>query len=221
MEYKAIRDAMHKTGRLTHMARIESVCVYCGSSKGADPLFAAEARRLGEILASNDIRLVYGGGGVGLMAEVATAVAMNGGAVTGIIPQFLISRERAFDHAAEIIVTEDMHERKKLMFERADAFVALPGGVGTLEELVEQLTWAQLGRHKKPILVANIAGFWDPLLALIDHMRDSAFIRAATPVDVLVANRIDDILPMLHAAVAGVADADIHGRAPRVAVEKM
>ncbi|MEP9378805.1 TIGR00730 family Rossman fold protein [Aquabacter sp. CN5-332] len=203
------------------MAHIESVCVYCGSSRGGTPLFAAEARRFGEILARNGVRLVYGGGGIGLMGEVAAAAAMNGGAVTGIIPEFLLSRERAFDYAAEMIVTEDMHERKKLMFERADAFVALPGGVGTLEELVEQLTWAQLGRHRKPILVANIAGFWDPLLALLDHMRGCEFIRSTTPVEVLVAHEIDDILPMLQAAASGVEEAQIRGKEPRAAVEKM
>ena len=203
------------------MATIESVCVYCGSAKGADPVFATEARRFGEILAREGVRLVYGGGGIGLMGEVAGAVALNGGAVTGIIPDFLRSKERAFRHAAEIVVTQDMHERKKLMFERADAFVALPGGVGTLEELVEQLTWAQLGRHRKPILVANIGGFWDPLLTLLDHMRDSDFIRAATPVDVLVATDTDQILPMLRAAAAHVPEAALRGAQPQAAVDKM
>ncbi|TCT03200.1 TIGR00730 family Rossman fold protein [Aquabacter spiritensis] len=203
------------------MARIESICVYCGSSRGADPQFTAAARQFGQILAASGVRLVYGGGGIGLMGEVAAAVAQNGGQVTGIIPHFLMSRERAFGYAAEMIVTEDMHARKKLMFERADAFVALPGGVGTLEELVEQMTWAQLGRHRKPILVANIDGFWNPLLALIDHMRDSGFIRETTPVDVLVADAVADILPMLQAAVAGMAETQIRGPAPQVAIEKM
>ncbi|HQS09396.1 MAG TPA: TIGR00730 family Rossman fold protein [Xanthobacteraceae bacterium] len=202
------------------MARIESVCVYCGSSPGSDPIFVEEARRFGEILARNGVRLVYGGGGVGLMGEVATAVARNGGEVTGIIPQFLISRERAFDHGGELVVTTDMHERKKLMFERADAFVALPGGVGTLEELVEQLTWAQLGQHQKPILVANIAGFWDPFLSLLDHMRANAFIRGTAPVNVLVAEDAGQILPMLQAAAAGVKEADIHAAAS-AAIEGM
>ncbi|MEW6121415.1 MAG: TIGR00730 family Rossman fold protein [Pseudomonadota bacterium] len=203
------------------MASIESICVYCGSSKGADPRFAGEARRFGTLLARNGIRLVYGGGGVGLMGEVATAVALNGGKVTGIIPQFLISRERAFEHDAELVITQDMHERKRLMFDRADAFVALPGGVGTLEELVEQLTWAQLGRHRKPILVANIAGFWDPLLALLDHMRDSAFIGGANPVDILVADNVDQILPMLRAATATVPEEELHGAQPQLVIDKM
>lgn len=203
------------------MASIESICVYCGASKGGDPLFAGEARRFGTLLARNGIRLVYGGGGVGLMGEVATAVAVNGGQVTGIIPHFLISRERAFAHDAEMIITDDMHERKRLMFDRADAFVALPGGVGTLEELVEQLTWAQLGRHRKPILVANIAGFWDPLLSLLDHMRSSAFIGGANPVDILVADEVDQILPMLRAATAVVPEEELRGAQPHLAIDKM
>ncbi len=192
------------------MARLESVCVYCGSSTGSDPLFVDQARAFGTALAREGLRLIYGGGGVGLMGEVASAVALGGGQVTGIIPEFLTSRERAFGHAAEMIVTTDMHERKRLMFERADAFVALPGGVGTLEELVEQLTWAQLGQHAKPILVANISGFWDPFLSLLDHMRANAFIRSANPVKLLVAEEVDEILPMLRAAAASVSDRDLH-----------
>ena len=128
------------------------------------------ARRFGRILAENRIGLVYGGGSVGLMGAFAEAVLDHGGQVTGIIPEFLTDREHMLMRAQEMIVTRDMHERKQLMFEQADAFVALPGGVGTLEELVEQITWAQLGRHSKPILIANIEHFWDPLCALLDHM---------------------------------------------------
>lgn len=192
------------------MARIESVCVYCGSASGSEALFAEESRRFGRILAAEGVRLVYGGGGIGLMGEVAGAVALAGGAVTGIIPRFLMTRERAFAHEAEIVVVEDMHERKRLMFDRADAFVALPGGVGTLEELVEQLTWAQLGRHRKPILLANMAGFWDPFLGLIDHMRETGFIRTDTPVDILTADRVEDILPRLRVAAAAVPERILH-----------
>ena len=127
----------------------------------------------------------------------------HGGEVTGIIPEFLTKRERPRRLAQELIVTPDMHERKRTMFERADAFVALPGGIGTLEELVEQLTWAQLGRHKKPILIANINGYWDPLLALIEHMRAVKFMPPALRVDFLVAERVEDILPRLREARAG------------------
>ena len=186
------------------MARIKSVCVYCGSSPGTNPAYVAQARQFGRLLAQDGIRLVYGGGGIGLMGEVASATAMAGGTVTGIIPDFLRSRERAFAHEAEIIVVSDMHERKRLMFEKADAFVALPGGIGTLEELVEQLTWAQLGQHRKPILLLNIGGFWNPFLTLIDHMRTNEFIRPHAPVEFLTAHAAEDILPILRAAVEDI-----------------
>src|SRR6202008_5173912 len=128
-------------------------------------------------------------GSTGLMGALADAVLKNGGDVTGIIPEFLTNREKPRRLAQELIVTRDMHERKRKMFERADGFVALPGGIGTLEELVEQLTWAQLGRHKKPILIANIKGYWDPLLTLIEHMRAVKFVPSAFNVDFLVATR--------------------------------
>src|SRR2546430_6571055 len=179
------------------MSLIRTVCVYCGSSSGTDPAFVEAARELGRILAENRVLLVYGGGTVGLMGALATAVLDHGGEVTGVIPEFLTARERKLTRAQEIIVTRDMHERKLLMFERADAFGALPGGIGTLEETIEQMTWAQLGRHKKPILLANIKGFWDPLCALIEHMQELAFIRPGLNVDPLVADRVEDILPML------------------------
>ena len=143
-----------------------------------------------------------------LMGAVASSSLDHGGRVTGIIPDFLTARENALARVQEMIVTHDMHERKRLMFERSDAFVALPGGVGTLEELVEQLTWQQLGRHSKPILLANIDGFWEPLIALLDHMRSTAFIRPTLSVSVLKAERVDDILPMLRAAAAKTPEAD-------------
>ena len=141
------------------MNKIKTVCVYCGSGPGTNPRFVEAAIALGKALAESGIRLVYGGGSIGLMGAVATSVLDHGGTVTGIIPDFLTSRENALTRIQEMIVTPDMHERKRLMFERSDAFVALPGGIGTLEELVEQLTWQQLGRHSKPILLANIDGF--------------------------------------------------------------
>lgn len=190
------------------MSKIKTVCVYCGSGPGTNPSFVEAAIALGKAFAENDIRLVYGGGSVGLMGAVAKSTLDHGGSVTGIIPEFLRSREHALTSVQEMIVTPDMHERKRLMFERSDAFVALPGGVGTLEELVEQLTWQQLGRHSKPILLANIDGFWEPLLALLAHMRATAFIRPALAVDVLKAERIDDILPMLRSAAAKVPEAE-------------
>jgi len=188
------------------MNKIQTVCVYCGSGPGTNPRFVEAAIGLGKALAENGIRLVYGGGSIGLMGAVATSVLDHGGAVTGIIPDFLTARENALTRVQEMIVTPDMHERKRLMFERSDAFVALPGGIGTLEELVEQLTWQQLGRHSKPVLLANIENFWEPFFALIAHMRATAFIRPTLAVDILKAERVEDIVPRLHAAAALAAE---------------
>lgn len=189
------------------MASIKNICVYCGSGPGTNPGFVKAATAFGKILAENGVGLVYGGGSIGLMGAVATGALDHGGAVTGIIPDFLTARENALQRAQELIVTKNMHERKQLMFERSDAFVALPGGIGTLEELVEQMTWAQLGRHNKPILMANIEGFWNPLLALLTHMKDTAFIRANLSVDILTAERVEDILPTLEKAASRVPEA--------------
>jgi uncharacterized protein (TIGR00730 family) len=188
------------------MNEIKTVCVYCGSGAGTNPRFVEAAHALGKILAENGVSLVYGGGSVGLMGAVADAVRDHGGHVIGIIPQFLVTRENAVARGQELVVTPDMHERKRLMFERSDAFVALPGGIGTLEELVEQLTWQQLGRHTKPVLIADIDGFWEPLLALLAHMRATEFIRPAFNVDILKAERVEDILPRLRAAAAAVPE---------------
>jgi len=186
---------------LDSMAHLSSVCVYCGSGLGANPAHAEAARILGQSMAEAGVRLVYGGGSVGLMGTIARAVLDAGGAVTGIIPGFLQNRERPFQDLSELVVTEDMHARKMLMFERADAFVALAGGVRTLEELVEQMTWAQLGRHEKPVLLANIGGFWDPLIRLLDAMRREKLIRADLEIAMLIARRAEDIVPMLQRAV--------------------
>jgi uncharacterized protein (TIGR00730 family) len=185
---------------MASMSKIKTVCVYCGSGPGTNPRFVEAAIALGRALAESGIRLVYGGGSIGLMGAIATSVLDHGGIVTGIIPDFLTSRENALTRVQEMIVTPDMHERKRLMFERSDAFVALPGGIGTLEELVEQLTWQQLGRHSKPILIANIDGFWEPLLALLSHMRATQFIRPSLAINILKAERVEDILPRLRAA---------------------
>jgi uncharacterized protein (TIGR00730 family) len=188
------------------MSKIKTVCVYCGSGPGTNPLFVDAAVAFGKALADNGIRLVYGGGSLGLMGAVATSVLDHGGTVTGIIPDFLTARENALTRVQEMIVTPDMHERKRLMFEHSDAFVALPGGIGTLEELVEQLTWKQLGRHAKPVLLANIDDFWEPLFALLSHMRETEFIRSGLTVDILKAERVEDILPRWRAAAAPVPD---------------
>jgi uncharacterized protein (TIGR00730 family) len=195
-----IKEPLATTDRL-----IRNICVYCGSSGGLDPIYLEAARALGRALATAKIGLIYGGGGAGLMGALARSVLDNGGFVTGIIPEFLTEREAMFDAAQNLIVVPDMHTRKRLMFEKADAFVALPGGVGTLEELVEQLTWVQLERHTKPVLIADIGGFWRPLLALFAHMRERSFIQAAFEVRYLVAESVQDILPMIEAAAARTA----------------
>jgi uncharacterized protein (TIGR00730 family) len=195
------------------MSSIQNICVYCGSGPGADPAFAEAARTLGTIFAKNGIGLVYGGGSIGLMGELANAVLDNGGKATGVIPTFLVNREHALGRG-RIIETRDMHERKQRMFDEADAFVALPGGVGTLEELVEQMTWAQLGRHQKPILLANVKKFWAPLCALLDHMEELRFIRDGLAVVYLVAERIEDILPMLRERAEQVSEPEKEMKPP-------
>lgn len=179
---------------------VQGVCVYCGSGKGLNPAYAVAARKLGKALADHNLRLVYGGGSLGLMGEVARATLGGGGKVTGIIPDFLGAREMMLKDVDELIVVESMHVRKQLMFDRADAFVALPGGIGTLEELVEQLTWSQLGRHTKPIVIANIEGFWDPFLKLLEHMKGDTFIRPGLDVHFNVVDRIEDVVPAILAS---------------------
>ncbi|QGM99148.1 TIGR00730 family Rossman fold protein [Methylocystis parvus] len=179
------------------MQKIKNICVYCGSAEGDDPRYAAAAESFGKALARADIGLVFGGGSCGLMGVVARSTLNAGGRVTGIIPSFLDEREIALQGITDLILVEDMHTRKRLMFEKSDAFVALPGGVGTLEELTEQLTWVQLGRHTKPLVIADIAGFWRPLLTLFAHMHNSGFIREGYDVRYMVAERVEDILPMI------------------------
>ncbi|HZC57723.1 MAG TPA: TIGR00730 family Rossman fold protein [Xanthobacteraceae bacterium] len=200
------------------MSKINAVCVYCGSSQGSDPAFAEAARTLGKTLAQNGVRLVYGGGSVGMMGTLAKAVLAHGGKVTGIIPEFLTGKERPRPLTDDMIVTRDMHERKRKMFEHADAFVALPGGVGTLEELVEQLTWAQIGQHKKPVLLANIKGFWEPFRELIDHMDKHGFIYSGLNHNLLMADKIKDILPRLREAARNVSEIETKMAVP---AEKM
>ncbi len=183
------------------MTDLHSICVYCGSSDGTDPAMLRAAEDLGRAMGEAGIELVYGGGNHGLMGALARSVLAAGGHVTGIIPDFLRSRERMLDGAQEMVVVADMHTRKRLMFERADAFVALPGGIGTLEELVEQMTWVQLDRHSKPVVIADIGGFWGPFLSLIDHMREAGFIRAAADVRYHVASSVTEIIPAIRTAL--------------------
>jgi uncharacterized protein (TIGR00730 family) len=174
-----------------------NICVYCGSGPGTDPVFMEAATALGAAIAKAGHGLVYGGGNLGLMGAVARAVRDGGGSVTGIIPHFLLNKEKLLEGARDIVLVDDMHQRKMKMFELADAFVALPGGIGTLEELVEQMTWAQLGRHGKPIVMADIAGFWQPMRALLAHMRMAGFIRDGLEVKTMTAERVEDVLPMV------------------------
>jgi uncharacterized protein (TIGR00730 family) len=197
------------------MTKSLSICVYCGSGFGSDPSFRIAAEALGTAIAEAGMRLVYGGGAVGLMGVVAQAALKAGGTVIGIIPQFLVDREVMLPDVTELVITADMHERKRLMFEAADAFVALPGGIGTLEELVEQLTWAQLGRHSKPIVLADIGGFWTPLIDLLAHMRDLGFIRPEFEVAYVVTSNHEHILPLVedlvHRRASGRQESDAAG----------
>lgn len=157
--------------------------------------------RFGHIMAQSKVKLVYGGGGIGVMGAVARAVLAGGGQVTGIIPKFLTEVEVEFKEVTELIVTESMHARKQLMFERSQGFVALPGGIGTVEETIEMLTWAQLGRHSYPIVIANINGFWDPLIELLDHIIKAGFARSDIRRIYSVVDRVEDIIPRVEASL--------------------
>lgn len=186
------------------MSTIRSICVYCGSSPGRGEVYLEAGRVLGRSIAVSGLRLVYGGGTKGIMGAVSAGARGAGGKVMGIIPRFLMNTEAtesALARLDELIVTEDMHERKHKMFEESDAFVALPGGIGTVEEIVEIMTWAQLGRHRKPIVYGNIDGFWNPMLKLIDHMRAEGFVHTAHLVQPLVVDTAEGIVPAILEAV--------------------
>ncbi len=175
---------------------MKRLCVYCGSGSGVDPRFKQAAFTLGRAMANADIGLVYGGGGNGLMGTVAQTVHDYGGHVTGIIPASLLEIENALEDIDERHVTNGFHERKMLMFNMSEGFVALPGGLGTLEELVEQLTWTQLGHHDKPVYIVNTAGYWDRLLALFDQMRSQLFIRPGLETNYTVVDDVTDVVPL-------------------------
>ena len=195
------------------MNTIRSVCVYCGSSPGRDEIYAKAGHLLGRSLAKSGLRLVYGGGTKGIMGAVAEGALKAGGKVTGIIPRFLINKEAtetALDRLDELLITDNMHERKHKMFEKSDAFVALPGGIGTVEEIVEVMTWGQLGHHRKPIVFANVKGFWNPMLALLDHMSSEGFIHTAQRVKPLVIEDPEAIVAAIMVAGSSV-DAPTEG----------
>jgi uncharacterized protein (TIGR00730 family) len=156
---------------------MKNICIYCGSASGTDPKYIEAARRVGTILARRELGLVYGGGRVGLMGIVADAVLNGGGRVVGVIPEPLATKEVAHDGLTELHVVADMHQRKALMARHADAFLTLPGGIGTFEEFFETLSWAVLKLHHKPMGLLNVAGYFDPLLALLNHAAAARFIR--------------------------------------------
>lgn len=176
--------------------RLESVCVYCASSNAAPQEFIAAAEAFGKVLAGEGIRLVYGGGGVGLMGATARSAHGAGGRVLGVIPHFLTSHERPLK-TVETVIVNSMHERKMMMFEEADAFAILPGGIGTLEEVIELLSWRRLGLHAKPIAFLNLQGFWDPLFALFQHILDQQLIPAEFSETWTSVDRVEDLLPAL------------------------
>lgn len=184
---------------MTEANSLSSICVYCGSGHGEHPDYGAAAKALGTEIGQRGLRLIYGGGSIGLMGVVAQAAIESGAEVTGVIPEFLVRKERMLESVQDLRVTQDMHERKRVMFEESDAFVALPGGIGTLEEVIEMMTWSQLGRHNKPVLLANVAGFWDPLLVLLDHMKEQHFLRPGLMAHYLVVDRIEEVMPALSA----------------------
>jgi uncharacterized protein (TIGR00730 family) len=176
---------------------MRSVCVFCGSAPGSNPAYAAAARELGTELVRRNLALVYGGGRVGLMGEVATATLGAGGTVVGVIPQALSAKEIAFDEASELIVVGTMHDRKAHMADRSDAFVALPGGYGTCDELFEILTWAQLGIHRKPVGLLNVNGFFTPLLGWLDHVVREGLLKPKHRELLLVADAVPALLDKL------------------------
>lgn len=177
----------------------QNICVYCGSSSGTNPVYTQKARAFGTLLAEENVGLVYGGGGIGLMGEMARAALAAGGHVTGIIPSFLNDREIPLHEVSELVVTTSMHERKQLMFEKSDAFIAFPGGIGTIEETIEMMTWAQLGRHTHPIIFVNLEAYWDPLLKMLDHVIEAGFARSSVHSLYSVVDRIEDVLPRISA----------------------
>lgn len=176
------------------MTSINSICVYCGSSAGRQEAYASAASRLAESLVSRDIRLVYGGAGIGLMGMVADRVLALGGQAVGVIPKALAHKEVAHHHLTELHVTHSMHERKMLMAELADGFIALPGGIGTLEELFEIWTWAQLGFHNKPCGLLNVAGYYDGLIGFLDHMLSEQFVKQSQHAMLMVETDPDALL---------------------------
>jgi hypothetical protein len=179
---------------------MQAICVYCGSATGNHAAYAAEAAAVGRALAEAGYRMVYGGGRVGLMGTVANAAIEAGGKVTGVIPEALVARELAHDGLTELRVVSDMHERKALMMDLSDAFVALPGGAGTLEEIIEVMSWAQLSVHAKPFGVLNTRAYYDTLLSFLDRAVEEGFLQAGARKLLRVARTADELIDVLEVA---------------------
>lgn len=201
MRLSPVKAKLHDKG-LNMTTFSKAVCVYCGSRDGGNPDYAAAATATGRMLAANGWRLVYGAGDVGLMGRVASAVQAAGGNTFGVIPTHLMDREVGKRDLDSFVITETMHERKKVMFMNADAVVVMPGGAGSLDEFFEALTWRQLGLHEKPIILLNIDGFWDPLKTLLDHVVASGFADASLLSFVVTANDVPTLETALRDALA-------------------
>lgn len=194
------------------MSNISSVCVYCGSSNYVDEAYKHAAKQTGHLLATAGLEIVYGGGNVGLMGITADAALAAGGRVIGIIPDHIQKFEVDHTGLTELHVVDSMHTRKRMMVERSDAFIVLPGGIGTLDEMFEIITWRQLQLHAKPVIIVNINGFWDPLLALMDHMQNTGFMRkpnlpGASSQLYQIVNDVESILPLLSVQPTPVREA--------------
>ena len=182
------------------MTAVSSLCVFCGSKAGTDPACREAALELGRQMAGRGIRLVYGGGGIGLMGVLSDAVLDDGGEVLGVIPEFLVRYEVANPNITETVVTGSMHERKQRMFELADGFVVLPGGLGTLDEAIEVITWKQLQLHAKPVVMVNVGGCWDPLAALVDGVIAGGFAHPGVAELFTLVDGVDDVFEALESA---------------------
>ncbi len=192
------------------MTALSSLCVYCGSSTGVDPAHATAAGRLGRLMAERGVRLIFGGGRIGLMGVLADAVLAAGGTIVGVIPRHIEEREIAHQHVTNLVVVDSMHERKLKMFQLADAFAVLPGGLGTLDETLEIITWRQLGLHDKPIVLVDNDGYWAPRLRLVDHVIATGFAGPDAARLFTVVDRVDDIFDAV--ARAGPPTAEPHER---------
>ena len=194
------------------MKNVSALCVYCGSSGNVDQVYLEAAEQTGALLAKKGIRLVFGGGGIGLMGTVADGVLAGNGEVIGVMPKFLEDIEVAHERITELIVVDSMHTRKQKMFDLSDAFLVLPGGYGTLDEMIEIITWKQLRRHDKPVLLVNVAGYWDPFQTLVNSIIKKGFARPKDFDLFTIVSSVEEILPtlalapepMLHTAISGV-----------------